>query len=323
MQPAPLIFSSADGVTARLRVPGGHLSPDTWNILADLAELGDGQLHLTARGNLQIRGIDDEARFRRLAQEAGFRAGATILASPLARRQHLVEELDTRLRGHELPQRLLLGVDDGSGDILSQSPDLGLQLTDPTGSQAVLIQAGQLSGSARDLSLIVDQVVATASQVTPAEQAEQDPAAMPPRVPVGWLPAGDGSISLGAGLRFGVLEATVARMLAVIGVDSTITPWASLVIHDLSESIAEQVVRVLAPLGLIFDENSPWLRVTACVGKPGCRHGLSATRIDAGQAVAAGVTGRVHFVGCEKNCGRPNGPHTLYQASSEGEYEVY
>lgn len=322
MQPAPLTFSSADGTTARLRVPGGHLPPDSWNTLADLAELGDGQLHLTARGNLQIRGITAEPQFRALARKAGFRAGATILASPLARYRQLVEELDTRLVDHDLPHRLLLGIDDGSGDILAQRPDLGLQLSKSAGDRAVLLRSGQPSGPARDLAQMIDQVVDLAPRVTPAEATAPGVPAASQRVPVGWLPAEDGSVSLGAGLRFGVVEAKVARMLAVIGVDTTITPWASLVIHDLSESIAEQVVRVLAPLGLIFDENSPWLRITACVGKPACHRGISATRDDAGQAAATGVGGRVHFVGCGKNCGRPNGPHTLYQATGDGEYEV-
>ncbi|TWH44327.1 precorrin-3B synthase [Rhodococcus rhodochrous J38] len=39
-----------------------------------------------------------------------------------------------------------------------------------------------------------------------------------------------------------------------------VTPWRSVLLCDLDEWTAEQVVRVLAPMGLIFDADSPHLR---------------------------------------------------------------
>ncbi|MFD0454653.1 hypothetical protein ACFQZK_31675 [Rhodococcus aetherivorans] len=39
-----------------------------------------------------------------------------------------------------------------------------------------------------------------------------------------------------------------------------VTPWPVLLLCDLDEWAAEQVVRVLAPMGLIFDADSPALR---------------------------------------------------------------
>ena len=65
---------------------------------------------------------------------------------------------------------------------------------------------------------------------------------------------------------------------------------------------------MLAPLGLVFDENSPWLTVSACTGSPGCAHSVADVRADAERALSAdsSVAGvHRHFVGCERACGSP------------------
>ena len=52
------LHEAADGPLARIRIPGGLLSTDAALALADLAEsVGDGHLHLTVRGNVELRGI--------------------------------------------------------------------------------------------------------------------------------------------------------------------------------------------------------------------------------------------------------------------------
>jgi precorrin-3B synthase len=61
----------------------------------------------------------------------------------------------------------------------------------------------------------------------------------------------------------------------------------------------------LAPLGLVFDENSPWLSVSACTGSPGCEHSAADVRADAAAAVDEPNPGHRHFVGCERACGSP------------------
>jgi precorrin-3B synthase len=62
---------------------------------------------------------------------------------------------------------------------------------------------------------------------------------------------------------------------------------------------------VLAPLGLVFDENSPWLTVSACVGSPGCAHSAADVRSDAAMALETDPGVHRHFVGCERACGSP------------------
>jgi precorrin-3B synthase len=75
--------------------------------------------------------------------------------------------------------------------------------------------------------------------------------------------------------------------------------------------VADAALRVLAPLGLVFDENSPWLGVSACVGSPGCARSRADVRAEAARSVAgrtggpADAAGPVHYAGCERACGRP------------------
>jgi precorrin-3B synthase len=97
------------------------------------------------------------------------------------------------------------------------------------------------------------------------------------------------------------------------------------VVFDLDESAAEQVVRVLAPMGLIFDADSPWLRVTACAGKPACASALADVRADATAAVEAGTCSnglRWHWSGCERRCGRPRGETVDAVARTGGGYRI-
>jgi precorrin-3B synthase len=103
-----------------------------------------------------------------------------------------------------------------------------------------------------------------------------------------------------------VLDAEVARYLAAVGAPAAITPWRSVLLFDLDEGVADVALRVLAPMGLVFDDNSPWLSVSACTGTPGCAHSLADVRADATAAVDDGTQpGHRHFVGCDRACGSP------------------
>lgn len=145
-----------------------------------------------------------------------------------------------------------------------------------------------------------------------------------PEGEIGWLAQEDGLVHLGAGLPLGVLSSRMARMLDVIEAPVTLCRDRVLRIEGLGESVAEQVVRVLAPQGLIFDVNSPLRTVSACVGAAQCALALSDVRRDALQAASSGAlgAGHTHFVGCAHRCGAPARPHTEYLATGDGEYEV-
>ena len=98
-----------------------------------------------------------------------------------------------------------------------------------------------------------------------------------------------------------------------------ITPWRSIVLPGLPD--ATGVLDDAAGLGFGVDNTSPWLRVTACAGRPGCASALADVQADAG-AFAARWPGRlVHVSGCARHCGRPAATEIDVTATSEG-YQV-
>ena len=119
----------------------------------------------------------------------------------------------------------------------------------------------------------------------------------------------------------GRLTAAQATWLAAraAGRPARVTPWRSVVVPDQPD--ARLTLREAAGLGFGMDDSSPWLRVTACAGRPGCASALADVQADAA-AFAARWPGRiVHVSGCGRHCGRPAGTEIDVTATSEG-YEV-
>ncbi|WP_040808890.1 precorrin-3B synthase [Nocardia concava] len=378
------LHQAADGPLARIRVPGGRLSPEQLQALAAAAvDLGDGNIELTSRGNVQFRQVRDAAALGERLAEAGLLPSAThervrnIIASPLSGRvggwtdvHPLVPALDEGLQANprlaELPGRVLFTLDDGRGDVSGLGGDIGVHAIDE--NTYALLLAGKDSGvrvppaAAVDLMLaaahaflelrdgqwrlheipdgnarVTEHVLTSRSDLT----ANGEPLELAPRqdIPIGWLSQDDGNVALGAGVRLGSLPARTAEFLAAVERPLFVTPWRSVVLTDLDEWTAEQVVRVLAPMGLIFDANSPWLLVSACAGMPGCAKSLTDVRADATAAVDSGrviptgapqfprealdaedivAAGRQHWSGCDRRCGRPKGPVTDIIATPDG-----
>ncbi|WP_431957224.1 precorrin-3B synthase [Nocardia lijiangensis] len=375
------LHQAADGPLARIRVPGGHLTPAQLVALADAAtELGNGAIELTSRGNLQLRQVRDAAQLTERATAAGLLPSRThervrnIVASPLSGRvggladvRGLVGELDARLcaepRLADLPGRVLFTLDDGRGDVSALGGDIGVHAVGA--DEFALLLAGADTGIRGTGAEAVDLVLAAAEGfleassgqwrlheiadgpariveslgLTPGAERVEIEAAQD--IPIGWLDQHDGLVALGAGVRLGALDARLAEFLAAVERPVIVTPWRSLVIADLDEWSAEQVVRVLAPMGLIFDAASPWLHVSACAGQPGCAKSLTDVRADVTTAVESGrvlpegastdtageqvvsaddvtIAGRQHWSGCERRCGRPRGDVTDVVATPDG-----
>jgi precorrin-3B synthase len=138
-------WSAEDGALVRLRLVGGEIEAATLRRLADVAErYGDGNVHLTSRANLQVRGLPDP-----LGTEVEEALAATgllphpthelvrnIMVSPLsgisggqADLRPVAHALDAGLCSHpslaKLPGRFLFVLDDGRGDLLDRPLDLG------------------------------------------------------------------------------------------------------------------------------------------------------------------------------------------------------
>lgn len=381
------VHPASDGGLARLRFPGGRLRPTDWTALAQIATDHGGDLHLTSRGNVQVRGVRDEALLRDRVEAAGLLPSIAhdrvrnILASPMAGRLsghhdlgELPELLDAALVARQdlatLSGRFLFGFDDSSGDVLAHSPDLaavaggggadaagdagfapasgdgivslhvrgrdtGLRTT-MADAATVLVDAAAsfvsgterqwrvpASGEVHDFVVVAlgDHPLTTGSPATtgttsttgtfssrgtPTMPLGDAPSTAVEVPPVGWVDTADGLVSLLAVVPFGVVPARLAEFLGAIERPSTISAERVIGLHGLTEGMAEQVVRVLAPMGMIFDAASPWVEVTACTGLPGCSRSLTDVRADATAAVHEGtlpVVGRQHWVGCDRACG--------------------
>lgn len=338
------VHQAADGALARIRLPGGMLSAGQLEALGKAAEeLGSGTLEFTARGNLQIRRIIDPTAVAEAVAAIGLLPSPThervrnIVVSPLSGRvggradaRPWVGELDDAIQADPalagLPGRFWFSLDDGSADVSGLAADTGVHVL-PEG--VALLLAGRDTGVRLDPGAAVPTLLAVARRFVEsrgtawrvAELADPHtllgelvPAAPPAvfpsaRPPIGWITQTHGAadrVALGAAVPFGVLTARQARFVAAIGAPVVVTPWRSLLVCDLEEDIADTALRVLAPLGLIFDRNSPWLDVTACVGSPGCARSAADVRAEATRAAQSGaVDGAVHYVGCERACGSP------------------
>ncbi|WP_433655421.1 precorrin-3B synthase [Nocardia sp. CA-128927] len=379
------LHEAADGPLARIRVPGGRVEPGQLQVLAEAArELGDGNIELTSRGNIQLRQVRDAGELTGRLEAAGLLPSHShervrnIVASPLSGRiggsadvHGLVPVLDAGLlaapRLAELPGRVLFTLDDGRGDVSGLGGDIGVHATGA--DEFALILAGRDSGIRISAADAVDVMLAAAHGFLDLRGDEagrwrlheiEDGAdrvaellglnrgaeglelSAAQEIPIGWLDQDNGLVSLGAGVRLGSLPARTAEFIAAVERPVFITPWRSLVIADMDEWVAEQVVRVLAPMDLVFDANSPWLQVSACAGRPGCAKSLTDVRADVAAAVESGrvlpaelnppmrqdippvnadevaVAGRQHWSGCDRRCGRPRGAVTDVIATESG-----
>lgn len=308
------------------------------------------------RGESAITGLADAVTAAGLLPSPSHERVRNIIASPLSGRvggatdiRTWVSELDGAICAEpelaDLPGRFLFSIDDGTGDVSGLGADVGVQVVGRgADTDTALLLAGSDTGVRLDPDRAVQTLITLARRFATArgsawrvnELADPSPllagfSAFAPggpvvsagRPPVGWIAQEDGRVALGAVVPLGVLTARQAQFVAAVATPVVITPWRSLVICDLEEGVADTVLRVLAPLGLVFDDNSRWLQVSACVGRPGCDRSAADVRADAVRAVdgtesQAGGGGRVHYAGCDRACGRP--PQAQVLVATEGGY---
>ncbi|OSC24281.1 precorrin-3B synthase [Mycobacterium vulneris] len=333
------VHQAADGPLVRIRLPGGMITAAQLAALGAVSsQSGSGTLELTSRGNVQLRGITDVTAAAEAIADAGLLPSTThervrnIVASPLSGRtggkpdlRPWVGELDAALcaepRLAELGGRFWFSLDDGRADVSGLRADIGVHAF-PDGYALVL--AGRDTGVRLAAGEVVEKLITLAMRFVDIRgkawrvQELDDVRRMLPgaepgatsfpavtKAPVGWIGQDDGRVTLGAAVPLGVLPARVAEYLAAIEAPLVITPWRSVLVCDLSEEVADTALRVLAPLGLVFDEHSPWLTVSACTGTPGCARSAADVRADAGRSLDADSTVHRHFVGCDRACGSP------------------
>ncbi|MFI9009341.1 hypothetical protein ACIGNX_19135 [Actinosynnema sp. NPDC053489] len=319
------VHRAADGGLARVRVPGGTLSAAQVDVLRAAAiELGDGVLELTSRANLQIRGLAPGAE-----HELGARLRAVgllpspthervrnIVAAPLEDNQALVDAIDAELCATpelaSLPGRFLVTVGGAvsglSGDIglvgdalFLAGHDSGLRVTDPV---AAVVTAARVFAGIRGDAWRLSEVDGGVPKITAALGVPGDARVAPAVTPV--APGAHGEVVV-AGVPLGRWD---ARLLA--GVPVRLTPWRSVVVPAGSDTS-----------GLFTSADSPWHGVSACTGSPGCAKSLADVRADAARwARSRSTSGRAHWSGCARRCGRPAGDVVEFVATGGGYEEI-
>ena len=272
-----------DGALVRIRLIGGAI---TAQALADLAiiagEHADGHLYLTKRANVQLRGIKhDDGQVPEAFVDAITNAG--LLPSPAHElvRNIMVSPLSGRVGGQadlrpvgarldemlcddpvfaDLAGRFLFVLDDGRGDLVDRSLDLGVMAVDAAAAQIrvgsqhwgdvveldavpeVLLDLTRrfldVRGNGDDALWHVDELPDGGADLLGLNHARDL------RTQVASLPAPFGVIAQNDGLSVEHVEVPegdlthelATQVLARAGRDVVITPWRSLLLPDLEES---------------------------------------------------------------------------------------
>jgi precorrin-3B synthase len=315
-------MESGDGLLVRIKPWAGAFTPAQAAGLAGIAaRLGNGQIDLTRRANLQIRGLRAEAiddlrvaldRLGLLDADAATEATRNVMVGPMAGPD--VRALTVALTQAIVAERRLAALSpkfgwlvDGGGplSIIDERADVALSMS----AEGVALRAqGTWLGVAAP-----DRAVKAAIALALGER--------PLLAAMGATPAG-GARRLGlqfgyfgVGAPFGRLEAGQLAALANTARASEIrlSPWRALYIDA---PVPDATVR-----GLIVDENDPLLRIEACPGAPACKSSSVDTRGDARRLAARGFNGAIHVSGCAKGCAR-SAPADLTLVGKDGRYGV-
>lgn len=329
-------MQSGDGLVVRIRPPLGRLSPAQASAIAQAAQAhGNGIIDLSARANLQLRGvtetshphlIDDLRAHSLIDPDIETETLRNLIVTPFrdAETTQLAATLTAALtRMPSLPGKFGFALDTGPRPVLSGAsvdirvergedgrlilrPDghpLGQPVTDlATDAIAMahwfVANGGITNGRGRMAALIAKGIVPPNCTLAPAEPL---PTPAPGLHPDGALVA----------LAFGQMRAETLHALAALNLELRPTPWRMLLLVGTTE--------LPAIPGLITDPEDPILRITACTGAPACPQALGDTRNLArllAPHLAPGQT--LHISGCPKGCAHPTAAATTLTATGPG-----
>ncbi|MFG2862750.1 precorrin-3B synthase [Streptomyces sioyaensis] len=185
--------------------------------------------------------------------------------------------------------------------------------------------------TARQVAAHLHETGITPTYVTQAPAPIPSPS--PDSSAPGIIEGPNGTASLCVLAPLGRLTVAQWRLLTTVAADDgcgalRLTPWRGIVLPGLPADRAASRLSALGAAGLITDPDSPWHRLGACTGRPGCAKSLTDVRTDTAAAVAAGARVPdafavpaglpVHWSGCERRCGHPHGAWVDVRATGEG-----
>lgn len=329
-------MASGDGLVVRVRPPLGRLTPAQAAAIAAAAVAhGSGVVDLSARANLQLRGVteashapliddlrkhglidpDIETESLRNLIVTPFRddqtvAQAATLTAALARMPRLPGKfgfaLDTGLRPVLTGASVDIRVERATDGRLILRPEglpFGKPVTDLAADAIAMAEwfvakGGVADGRGRMAALIARGIVPEGCDTAPAVPLQRHEAGLHP----------DGAL---VALAFGQMQAETLQALADLGHEIRPTPWRMLFLAGANS--------LPAIPGLITDPADPILRVTACTGAPACPQGLGETRKLARALVAHLPEGQsLHLSGCAKGCAHPGAAPLTLTATAKG-----
>lgn len=317
-------MESGDGWVVRIRAHGGRLTTAQLSGIANLSQsFGNGLIDLSARANVQLRGVTPETHTPLIA---GLRALGLIdgSAADEAKRniqvhpfwtqgdgtQEIAAALETALLdAPDLPGKFGYTIDIGPNPVLSQaSADIRLergvagdliiradghplgQITTPRDAAAKIVELATWFADTGGITVGRGRMAThIARGHVPA--GDTAPAAPAPATTVGPTPFG----TLAA-LAFGQITATDLAALAAQVSGVRLTSWRMLLLEGLTGT----------PAGLILSPDDPLLRVIACTGGPACPQALGDTR-NLARSLAPHLPAdrSLHVSGCAKGCAHP------------------
>jgi precorrin-3B synthase len=323
-------MQTGDGLLARVRVVGGLLSPGQMAALATLAARhGNGLVEITARGNLQVRGLtpssaapfaeavtallpvqtglvvdcspvagldpDEIAAPRPLV--AAIRAGAATMAERLGPKVSVVVDAggQVSLTALKADIRLVALPDQHWAVTLGGSKP---QVLDMDGAVATTLAVlGALAAMGPD---------ARATDLFPTRPGTERQPATGPREWNRPLTLHTGQ-TIPIALPFGSARSSELQSFAeaakVAGVTTLrLAPDHMLLVDNASDDLIARA----AALGFITTADDPRRRISACIGNQGCASGHIAARDIASRLAPQLPAGQhLHVSGCPKGCAHP------------------
>ena len=316
-------LQSGDGLLVRIRSPLGGLNPQQAKAIAEAAaNHGNGIIDLSARANLQLRGVTEAGHLRLIDDlrthglidpDIKTESLRNLVITPFrdAETKALAATLTSALtKMPKLPGKFGFALDTGPRPVLTQAsadirversadgrlilrPEghpLGQPVADLAANAIAMAEwfvenGGVANGRGRMTALIAKGTIPSGCTLAPAPHLSTP---LPGLHPCGALVA----------LAFGQMRAETLHALAALGHEIRPTPWRMLLLVGATT--------LPAIPDLITDPTDPILRVTACTGAPGCPQALGETRTLARQLAPLLPQGQtVHVSGCAKGCAHP------------------
>ncbi|MGK2909566.1 MAG: cobalamin biosynthesis protein CobG [Sphingobium sp.] len=331
---------AGDGLLVRIKPRLGRLTRAQVLGLCDAAIVhGNGLIDMTARANLQIRGVGEigwQALLDRLLAldlvdgDPVIEQRRNVLIAP----DWLAGDDNHRIAGEllnrldelpDLPGKVGFVIDAGQACVLrGEVGDFRIERGADGG--LILRPDGYPGGAAVTAGKEVDALIAlarwfAASGGSDAGRMARHTVALPEWACGDILPASSAAritpglhdLGWAYGLPFGRIEAPIlAGMVETSPAAAVrITPWRLLLVEGAPAMRVD---------GLIDDPADPLLHVDACRGAPRCPQASVETR-DLARRLAPHIEGRLHVSGCAKGCARPRAADVTL-TGRDGRYDL-